>query len=279
MGRMLAQCVPPFVRDAVRCALRPEYRRERRLLRAVAKVPPRRRFSVPFLGSQLEVVDSRSFTPMYAEIFGREIYKFRTSVTDPVIIDAGANIGLGLIYLKRLYPAARVVAFEADPQIFEVLRLNVERFGLTDVTLHNKAVAGHDGRVRFVSEGTDSGRIAPDSKGEQTCDVEATRLRHFLQHDVHLLKMDIEGAETEVLLDCRDLLVNVENLFVEYHSFAGREQNLPELLALLKAAGFRLYIYSVADAWPTPLFERPGGWAMDLQLNIFGFRDSWRPRN
>lgn len=59
---------------------------------------------------------------------------------------------------------------------------------------------------------------------------------------VSFLKLDIEGAEYEVLHECRELLGNVQNIFVEYHSFADKKQELSGILKILENAGFRYYI-------------------------------------
>jgi hypothetical protein len=88
---------------------------------------------------------------------------------------------------------------------------------------------------------------------------------------VDFLKIDIEGAETETLKDCADRLGNVENLFVEYHSFDGERQTLDTLIGILAGAGFRLHVHS-PNASPQPFVHRDLNAGMDLQLNIFAFR-------
>lgn len=56
--------------------------------------------------------------------------------------------------------------------------------------------------------------------------------------------MDIEGAETEVLKDCENSLKNVNNIFIEYHSFIDKEQNLDLVLSILAKNGFRYFVKS-----------------------------------
>jgi Methyltransferase FkbM domain len=99
------------------------------------------------------------------------------------------------------------------------------------------------------------------------------RLRAYPTGRVDFLKLEIEGAEVDVLLDCADVLPNVRNVFVEYHSFATEEQRLDELLTLLKTSGFRVYIQT-AICPPQPFVATPSHLGMDLQLNVFA-----RPRN
>jgi precorrin-6B methylase 2 len=88
----------------------------------------------------LKLVDSESFLTTYIELFENQIYKFNSSQKDLLILDCGANIGLSVIYFKRLYPNSKIIAFEADPNIFNVLQENVKSFNFKNVELINKAV-------------------------------------------------------------------------------------------------------------------------------------------
>ena len=45
-----------------------------------------------------------------------------------------------------------------------------------------------------------------------------------------MLKIDIEGAEFEVLDDCKNHLNNIENIFIEYHSSNKKPQQLHDIL-------------------------------------------------
>src|SRR5215203_998957 len=108
------------LRSAVRSTkyvLRPEYR----AIERIRKLPRYTPFTTEMLGRPLRCVDGASFVASYSEIFKRGIYRFETQSDSPVIIDCGANIGLSVIYFKRLFPAARIIAFEADPSVFDVL--------------------------------------------------------------------------------------------------------------------------------------------------------------
>src|SRR5688572_8635835 len=102
------------LRSAVRSTkyvLSPEYRATER----IRKLPRYTPFTTELLGAPVRCVDGASFVASYSEIFKRGIYRFETPSESPQIIDCGANIGLSVIYFKRLFPAARITAFEADP--------------------------------------------------------------------------------------------------------------------------------------------------------------------
>ena len=266
----MSQLLPPQVKHWGKALLRPDYRRRQRALSRLRGLPRYQPTTTDILERPLEVVDSLSFIYMFEEIFEREIYRFDAKTEAPYVLDCGSNIGLSVIYFKRLYPGAHVVAFEADDEIFAVLKRNVERWELGDVELVCRAVWSEETTLNFKHEGADGGRI---ERGEGAGDksVPTVRLRDYLDRRVDFLKVDIEGAETETLADCADRLGNVENLFVEYHSFDGERQTLDALVRLLADAGFRLHVHS-PNASPQPFVRRDLNAGMDLQLNIFAFR-------
>lgn len=219
----------------------------------------------------LHIVDSASFLYQYEEIFSKQIYKFKSSISNPYIIDAGANIGLSVIYFKLLYPSARIVAFEPEEEIYAVLKSNVNSFQLNDVECIRKAVWNKDTVLSFHSEGSDAGRILIDGK-KTTTEVEATRLKPYITGKVDLLKMDIEGSELVVLSDIKDSLGNIERIFIEYHSFENNPQELSAILKILEEAGYRYLIHSQTNHVHRPFEEIPSYLGMDLQVNIYGTR-------
>jgi FkbM family methyltransferase len=229
--------------------------------------------STKLLGRSFSLVDSASFVSTYVEVFAKQIYRFPSPRPDPYIIDGGANIGLSVYYFKRLYPASHVIAFEPDPAIFSVLQENVSKLGLRNVDLHNQALSKQDAPVRFHRLGADAGRLVDENtEAADTIEVPAVPLRDFLHRHIDFLKLDIEGAETTVLSDCADLLCNVDRLFVEYHSFPDRPQDLHILMGVLAQAGFRVHIHPCQTS-PNPFMSPSPDTSMDMQLNLFAFRE------
>jgi FkbM family methyltransferase len=225
------------------------------------------------LGPSIGLVDAASFLAQYQTVIREEQYRFAAARPDPRILDCGANIGLTSIYWKRLYPHARIVAFEPDPDVFKVLSGNLDSLGFTDVTRLPNAVWSRVATLPFWAQGADAGRLLESTEQNlgQVRPVAAVRLRDYLNEATDLLKVDIEGAEVEVILDCSDRLDTVQNIVVEYHSFVDRPQRLDELLHAIISAGFRVHVLPDVVS-SRPLVQKLDNYGMDLQLNVFGSR-------
>ena len=104
-----------------------------------------------------------------------------------------------------------------------------------------------------------------------TSQVETIHLNHFLNRKTELLKLDVEGAEYEILKDIEPNLYFVKYLFIEYHSPANQEQILSLILDIIKNSGFRYYIKE-AFVSRHPFSEIEEQDSMDLQLNIYCLR-------
>jgi len=205
------------------------------------------------------------------EIFVEEVYRISFNTKAPYIIDCGANIGLAVLYLKWAYPEAKLIAFEPDPANFSLLQKNIARAGFTNVDLRNEAIWKEDTTLQFSGDATLGSKIESSGISKNTISVKAARLKPLLQTHVDFLKMDIEGAEYEVLKDCGDSLRNIQYLFIEYHGFFNKINELTEVLDLVTGNGFAYYIREATTVYPTP-FYREGQAPYDLQLNIFCFR-------
>jgi len=228
-----------------------------------------------FHGRHYSVPDGRSFAYSYREFFQREILRFETESKEPFILDCGANYGLFTAYVKKRFKDARVVGFEPDPVAFNALQHNCG--ALPNVTLKNAAVWNAQTTLPFVAVGADGGHLAKvtpagsSNSGPQTPSVATVRLRDYLVRRVDFLKIDIEGAEFEVLSDCCDRLCNVEKLFVEYHSFIHDVQRLGRFFSILEEAGFRIHAHSSSRS-PRPFEHLAIHNNKDMRLNVFCWR-------
>src|SRR5436190_6322828 len=68
-----------------------------------------------FFGYKVKGYDYSALSFLFNEVFISNDYYFKSSPRQPVIIDCGANIGMSVLYFKKLYPQSKIIAFEANP--------------------------------------------------------------------------------------------------------------------------------------------------------------------
>jgi len=229
--------------------------------------------SVSLAGNTIAYKKPYELLHTYKDIFVKEIYQFDADGKNPLIIDCGANIGFSVLYFKKKYPSAQIVAYEADGGNFSLLEKNVAQNHLDNVTLLNKAVWVHDDGVRFNAKGTEASRIVDGAVSDADV-VPSERLFHVLaaHPSIDFLKMDIEGAEYEVIKDCAALLPNIKNMFIEYHGTVEETDKLTTLLDIFSKAGFKVYIKNAADFLQHPYVDKKVNSIYDVQLNIFCYK-------
>lgn len=231
-----------------------------------------RNHNLVYRGMKFAVTDFISVAWQLKEFFDDGRLEFRSAKSAPVILDCGANVGVSALYFKQLFPQASITAFEPDPKVFACLTENLRQNNATGVNVINKAVWINNDGVSFGSEGADGGSIF--FEGNKTV-LPSIRLKEVLaaHEQVDLLKIDIEGAEVEVLKDCASELKKVQYLFVEYHSWINSAQQLDELLAVLRNNGFRYYIHQIGETIKAPFVERNFTNGMDIQLDIHAINE------
>ena len=199
--------------------------------------------------STLTYVDKHAIWTLIHEILMDQEYYFDTDQKKPYIIDAGANFGMSSVYFKELYPNAEVLAFEPVPFLHDLASKNVARNKLSDVTVLKKGLAAKPGTATFFMSGdysmagslTERRRTFGDEIEELT--IETVPLADYLDREVDFLKLDIEGAEGEVLMAAGDALANVRQMCVEWHLGANPSDiALDDVLSILTRLGFRYQI-------------------------------------
>lgn len=166
----------------------------------------------------------------------------------PIVIDAGANIGLFALAVFQARPDATVHSIEPASGTVEVLRRNVQANPGLRWHVHHLALWKTTGVLRFGTTAfSTSSRIyelAPEGRVEAVQSMTLTEFsaRH-VAGDVTLLKLDVEGAEEAVLQESQGVLGRVEHLLVEVHPPRSDADTVRELLR----ASFP-YVYRVA--WP-----------------------------
>lgn len=143
---------------------------------------------------------------------------------DDIIIDIGANVGFFSIYLAKKFPFTKILAFEPIPDNYKHLQKNIKINNVTNVQIFNQAITG-DGRdikmlVDFKNSGGASAINALKSNRHEEYVVSSITLDSIFEKNnikkCKLLKIDVEGAEYEILQNAKKLN-QVEYLSAEIH--------------------------------------------------------------
>lgn len=138
------------------------------------------------------------------------------------IIDAGGYIGTAALALKKVFPESTVVTIEPFSKNFELLSKNIKNdHGIIAI---NAALVPENGPKEVYLEGGSTGywgmstsnSNSQNSERVETISIEKI-LREYGTSEIDVLKMDIEGAEFELLCGNTDWLKNTKILMIELH--------------------------------------------------------------
>jgi FkbM family methyltransferase len=170
-------------------------------------------------------------------------------------LDLGANFGMYTrLFAQIVGPDGQVHAVEPVPSTFGVLQSNVERLGLTNVTIHNVAVSDEEGTVTMAVPQYDRGgenlyeaRIvsAPASANERTVDVRGCTLDDLFGRlgQVDFVKCDVEGHELNAIRGATEILrIHRPAWLIEVSGDPDDpESSAAELVDRMKQFGYRMY--------------------------------------
>ena len=197
--------------------------------------------------------DQFSFEYSYKEIFIDKIYDGMldcTSIFGVNIIDCGANIGLSSLWFDQNYGhSAKILAFEPS-SAFKYLEQNVK--GNNNITIVNKALSSEKGKMKFYEEKDKIGSLLSrfDSKGFDDMNkkfvekiVIAVKLSDYIKEHIDLLKIDVEGAEGDILIDIMNTgKINlIDNMIIEVHHNVEKVSKIVSILSSLKDFDVRFF--------------------------------------
>jgi FkbM family methyltransferase len=190
----------------------------------------------------------------YFHVWEPQISAVITRLLDPgdTVLDIGAHIGHHtLLAAKAVGTDGRVFAFEASPQTFAALKANILLNQFANIEARNMAVCAQTGSINlFVASHEQSGRNSLiESEGRRGIEVPSTRLDDLLDKipcsTIKFIKIDVEGAEPEVLAGARELLARLPAdvaLLVEVQTGpADDSMGGQGILQFLMRQGFKAY--------------------------------------
>ena len=210
---------------------------------------------------ELEIMGSRLYIPPEARNRDLVIDRYEPGVSDclrrllqpgMVFCDVGANFGVFVLLGSRLVgPSGRVFAFEPVPSNRDVLERNIARNGARNVVISGDAVSDRNGTIRiFLSHyaGCHSTSSEPLNYAGEFLDVGVVRLDEVeMIEKIDVLKIDVEGAELEVLSGLGDLQVG--RVILEFNSerIAKRGLDGTRFIEELRRLGYK-HIENIDDA-------------------------------
>jgi len=183
-----------------------------------------------------------------AEIYKDKVYdSIFTGKKDLVVIDVGANLGMFTYYASRF--AKEIYAVEPSVEHFDVLMKMLDYNKLENVHPINKAIYIKPGTypgfkppenrtMNSLHQGVTGGR--PDVPFENwECITLPQLFADFSINHVDVMKLDIEGTETELICSTsfKEVAPKIDLIVLEQHAWSGRHPN--QLLEGLRNSGFK----------------------------------------
>jgi FkbM family methyltransferase len=211
-------------------------------------LPPKTSGLEQLLHFEVRINDGPNYYMMVKDIVVQRLYHFTAARPDPLILDCGSNIGVSVLYFKHLYPHARITAFEPDASVLPLLEENLRRNCIHGVTVVNAAVGAAQRDEAFRGDGKYAGALArhvPRCEGHLRADysVPCLPLSGYVTEPIDLLKLNVEGAECEVIAELGPRLRQIDQILIEYHHLPGLPRTLHRILAALDAAGFEYLLH------------------------------------
>lgn len=175
-------------------------------------------------GYHLQGYNNKSLQMLVKEVFIDRVYDFSDILETTKqlrIIDAGANVGLSVLFFKRNFKNSIVDAYEPGDASFQLLKKNVEENNLKEVQLVRAAISDNN-QLLYAEEGFEPGSVNQkfSPAGNTGKPVGSVRLMDILQNEnVGCVKLDIEGDEIKVLRDVihNNSLAKVFCWLIEFH--------------------------------------------------------------
>jgi len=159
---------------------------------------------------------------LYSQIFLHDEYGYLEMLRPPkVIIDAGANIGLSAIYFANKYKDAMIIAIEPEDSNFSMLEKNALPY--KNILPVKAALWPQEGMVSLHDPGcgelayqTYCNRESIENNNIKCVTIDSILTKYRIDY-IDILKIDIEGAETEVFNAKCDWISKVLVIIIELH--------------------------------------------------------------
>ena len=162
------------------------------------------------------------------------------------VVDVGSHVGVFAIFAAEKASAGRVIAVEPILGNYELLEQNILLNSARNVVPLRAAISGKSGSVRmFLADQNIEHSIHADlihkTTGQEMI-VPGLSLADLMESQkityVDFLKINCEGAEYDILLNCTDnTLRKIRRISLQYHDIDA-QLNKDQLISFLRGNGF-----------------------------------------
>jgi FkbM family methyltransferase len=201
-------------------------------------------------GAQFRTRVNTSDALMIWEVWRAKVYddqRIPISAGD-VVVDMGAHIGAFAVRAAQIAHLGQVYAYEASIKNFALLTENCQLNGLENLYIENSAVSDHRGQMPLYTPANNSilSSLLQDTSGFVEMVQAITFADIIAEHaltQIDFLKVDVEGAEFDILLACSaETFAKIRRMVIEYHEFEGDERTYRDLTDLLVSHGFKVAV-------------------------------------
>ena len=161
---------------------------------------------------------------IFYEIFFKKVYELPAmKMNNPLIIDAGANVGFAALYFLYKMPDATIYCIEPDGDNFAFLEKNLQsEIDKGQAMPVLAALTNKNGFVNLKSSILKyniriSEEFVSKEKTVTAYSIESFLKKNFIRK-TDIFKIDVEGSEENIFKDDISWLQNTANVIIEFHS-------------------------------------------------------------
>ena len=173
--------------------------------------------------------------------------------TGDIVIDVGAGIGdQSVFFYKKIMKQGKLYNVEASPACFKKLDLLTNKNAYKNCFNHNIAISGRNGKIWMEEQ--DNYRISKINDQSQGVEICSYTLDNFIRENgiskINFLKVNIEGAEYEMIDGMQESIGIIENLAISCHDFLsnGKDEKIKnKIVKFLAKNNFEIYYGETGD--------------------------------
>ena len=182
----------------------------------------------------------------FAGSYGRAMKFLKSLPGEPAVLDLGGNIGLFSLLAAQTHPAARIHAYEPGPPNYQMFELNCLANPALAKRIHlrKEAVAGQTRVAEWLFDEKNPGGSGLFGKDGVKYPVQIRAFGEVLSsftNDIALAKIDIEGAEYEVLESTPpESWKRIQAISLELHHHPEDKTSPESFMKQMMAFGFKV---------------------------------------